>query len=204
MIESALLPTLLTIATVTGSGMIVPQVLRIHRGRRTAGVSAPWVGVGLSLNAAWLAYGWAEQLWGIVPVSIGAFVLYAVVAGQLVTIDGRRRLLGVLAGTLIAVLPAAAYVVGGWSATGLVAGLLYAAQFTPATIEAFRSDDTSGVSVVTWAMALVEALIWAGYGLWAGDVPLLIGGTGGAIASALIVVRLATSPLGGHPRPVAA
>lgn len=40
-------------------------------------------------------------------------------------------------------------------------------------------------------MAWVEAVIWVTYGRFAGDAALLVGGTGGTLAAAVILVRLA-------------
>ncbi|MCZ7627998.1 MAG: hypothetical protein M5U19_02380 [Microthrixaceae bacterium] len=43
---------------------------------------------------------------------------------------------------------------------------------------------------MTWAMAWVEAAIWFVHGLATGDLALLVGGAGGALAATIILVRL--------------
>ncbi|MFN3215651.1 MAG: PQ-loop repeat-containing protein [Acidimicrobiales bacterium] len=186
------LTILLAIANIMGAGMIVPQVLRIRRRRSADGLSAAWVGVGIGLNAAWVVYGTAEQLWGLLPVSLGAGALYVVMAGQLVGLDGRQVLGGLGRGIAVAtVIPAVALLAGGWTAAGLTVGLAYAVQFAPATIAALRSTSIAGIAPLTWTMALVEALIWLTYGLATADVALQVGGSGGALMAAVILGRVA-------------
>jgi uncharacterized protein with PQ loop repeat len=188
---SLVLPTAVAIATVMGAGMIVPQVVRLHRTRVVTGLSGTWVGLGLAMNAWWIAYATAEQLWGLLPVSVGALVLYLVITAQylwLVGSAGARPILQGLAGA--AALPGVVLVVGGWTATGLAIGLAYAIQFSPAVVTALRSVDLAGISPVSWAMAWIEAVIWCSYGLAMGDAALVVGGGGGALMATVILTRL--------------
>jgi hypothetical protein len=134
----------------------------------------------------------AESLWGILPVSIAAAALYLVMASQYLGLLGRPGLRPLLAGLfLLGLVPMPFLAVGGWAIAGLVVGLAYAIQFSPAALAALRSDELSGVSSVTWSMAWVEAVIWVIYGLSTGDAALLVGGTGGTLAATVILVRLA-------------
>lgn len=191
-LPSAVLTILLAIANVMGAGMIVPQVLRIRRRRSADGLSGAWVGVGIGLNVWWFLYATAEHLWGLLPVSIGAGVLYGVMAAQLTGIDGRRALGAIGRGIAIAgLVPAAALVGAGWTAAGLTLGSAYAVQFAPATAAALRAPSVEGISPLTWTMALLEALIWLTYGLATADAALQVGGTGGAVMAAIILGRVA-------------
>jgi uncharacterized protein with PQ loop repeat len=183
---------LLVLANVMGAGMIVPQVVRLHRVRSADGVSGVWIGVGIAMNSWWIAYGLAESLWGILPVSIAAAALYLVMAGQYLGLLGRPGLRPLVTGLfLLGLVPMPFLAVGGWSIAGLVVGLAYAIQFSPAAFATLRSNELSGVSTVTWSMAWVEAVIWVIYGLSTGDAALLVGGTGGTLAATVILVRLA-------------
>ncbi len=181
------------IANVLGAGMIVPQLLRLRRLRSSAGVSATWIGISLAMNLWWVVYGVSQGLYGMVPVSVVASLLYATIATDLHRLDGPPSTQRVLRGAMaIAPVPLLFAIVGGWAAAGLVIGLIYAIQFTPATVAAFRTTNLAGVSGSTWVMALGEAAIWFVYGWTQGDIALLIGGAGGAIMSALIVLRIAS------------
>ncbi len=190
--SSIVMPALLVVANVLGAGMIVPQVLRFRRHRSVDGVSGAWVGVGIAVNAWWLVYAVAGSLWGLVPVSGAALVLYLVIGCQYVVIVGsggiRQVAIGVIATGSV---PLPFLVLGGWPAAGLAVGLIYGVQFSPAAVTAVRSVDLSGVSPLTWSMACIEAAIWLVYGIVEADVALIVGGTGGTLLSAVVLVCLA-------------
>lgn len=188
---SVVLSILVAVATVMGAGMIVPQVVRLRRTRLADGLSGAWVGLSVAMNAWWIAYATAEGLWGLLPVSVGAFLLYSVIAAQYVRLMGWTGGCRLVAGLLAAgVLPALALAAGGWTATGLAIGLAYAIQFSPAVVAALRSLDLGGISPATWAMAWIEAVIWCTYGAIMDDVALMIGGGGGTLMASVILARL--------------
>ncbi len=182
---------LVAFANVLGAGMIVPQVLKIQRSRDFDGVSGIWVGVGIGMNLWWVAYALQAQLWGLVPVSVAAIVLYSMIGVQfseLVGAEGRRSL--ALGAFGLGSIPLPFLLFSGWSAAGLAIGLCYGLQFAPAVLTALRSDKLGGISSVTWSMALGEAVIWFIYGISEGDRALMVGGGGGALMALVILVRL--------------
>ncbi|MEZ5375035.1 MAG: hypothetical protein R2733_00890 [Acidimicrobiales bacterium] len=180
------------VANVLGAGMIVPQVLHLRRHHSTAGVSPSWVGVGIAMNLWWVSYGVSQQLWGMLPVSVVGVALYGVIASELRRCDGSGSLrLVVRGGLLIASVPLLFLIVGGWASAGVAIGSIYAIQFAPAVVAALRADDVSGIARATWTMALGEAAIWFVYGWSQRDLALGIGGGGGALMSAVILLRLA-------------
>ena len=195
---SVVLPILLVVANVMGAGMIVPQVARLHRVRSVDGLSGIWVGVGVAMNNWWSAYGIAESLWGILPVSLTASVLYVVMAIQYLGIVGRVGLRPILVGAVtFGGFPLPFLAFGGWEVAGVAIGLCYAVQFMPAADTSLRSTDLTAISPMTWSMALTEAMIWVVYGLYTGDNALLVGGTGGSLAAGVILVRLAWASTAG-------
>lgn len=191
--RSLFLPLLLIVANVMGAGMIVPQVIRLRRHRIIDGVSEAWVGVGLALNLWWVTYAIEERLWGILPVSIVGFSLYALIGRQIIDIVGpsarRSMAIGAIAPGL---LPLLFLLFGGWTAAGLAIGVSYGLQFAPAAFSALRSEEVGGISPVTWGMAGIEAAIWVVYGLVIGDPALIVGGGGGLAMATAIMVTLAT------------
>ncbi|MEM7342202.1 MAG: hypothetical protein AAF467_26415 [Actinomycetota bacterium] len=187
------LTALLTVANVLGAGMIVPQVTRLRRYHHAAGVSAVGTGVGLALNGWWIAYGINAELWGVLPVSVTAAALYAVVAVQLTRrlgVMATLRPMGFGAGVL-GMAPLPLLIIGGWSAAAVAIGISYSVQFAPALVASLRTTDPAGVSATTWAMAAIEAAIWFGYGTITSDPALLIGGAGGGLTAVAILARLA-------------
>lgn len=186
-----MLTVLLVIANVAGAGMIVPQVVRLHRHRIVEGLSSAWVGVGLTMNLWWLAYAANEGLWGIVPVSLTGFALYVIIASQLSRIVGVEVLHPVAIGGLaIGVVPIPFLVIGGWPAAGLAVGLCYGVQFAPAVLTALRSQHVDGMSPTTWVLAWIEAAVWLSYGAATKDAALLVGGAGGTLMASVILARM--------------
>jgi uncharacterized protein with PQ loop repeat len=193
--SSVLMPVLLVVANVFGAGMIVPQVVRFRRHRVADGVSGAWIGVGLAVNAWWVAYALQGRLWGLLPVSAVSWVLYGVMAGQYSALIGRPALRQLLAGVAgFGAAPFVGLLWGGWPGAGLAIGLLYAVQFSPAALSALRAVDVSGISPVTWSMAWVEAAIWFLYGLTESDVALVVGGLGGALMAGIVLTRVRIGP----------
>ena len=186
-------------ANVMGAGMAYPQAHRLVRTRRLQGLSSTWVGVSVSMNAWWLAYGLAVGVWALVPVSIVSLVLYGAIAHVLLSAGGRRMLPGFVLGALaLGGLPAVALLAGGWQLAGVVIGLGYGVQLAPAVLAAHRTRDLVGVAPGTWWLALAEAALWLVYGAHVADPALLVGGSAGVVLATLILTRLAVT---GH-RPV--
>ena len=189
---AALITAMLVVANVMGAGMAYPQAARIVRHRITSGVSGVWAGVSLSMNLWWLAYGLSEQLWGLVPVSAVAAVLYGVIIVAYVRAAGRAVVPRVLVGLLVlGMAPLPFLLAGGWIVAGLAIGLCYGMQLVPAVVAACRSRQLDGLAPSTWIMAWIEAVIWLVYGWFVADLALLAGGASGALMSAIILARLA-------------
>jgi uncharacterized protein with PQ loop repeat len=191
---AVLVTTMLVVANVMGAGMAYPQAARLVRRRSTAGVSGVWAGVSLSMNLWWLVYGVSQGLWGLVPVSAIAAVLYAVIIVAYVRAAGRSTITGVAVGLFVlGMVPLPVLVAGGWRAAGLAIGLCYGMQLVPAVVAACRSRELDGLAPSTWIMAWIEAVIWLGYGLLVLDPALLAGGACGTVMAAVILVRLAVT-----------
>ncbi len=183
--------SLLIVANVLGASMAAPQAVRLVRTRNVEGVSALWAGVSVSMNTWWLVYGLANGLWGLVPVSGVAAVLYLVIAFVFVTEVGRAALAPVVvSATLVGAAPLAFLAVGGWALTGLAIGFGYGLQLAPAVIAAFRATDLRGIAPATWVIAWIEAAIWIVYGWYVADLALLVGGTSGVTMATAILLRL--------------
>jgi uncharacterized protein with PQ loop repeat len=190
-VSALLLSSALVVANVLGVAMIWPQVARLYRHRTTGGVSPVWVGVGIALNTWWLIYALAQHLVGLMPVSTGGLILYLTIATLLHRLTGGATTARLTLSTLaVGSVPLAGLVAGGWPGAGLAVGLAYGVQFSPAAVAAMGAPDISGISPATWWMALVEAVIWMLYGMASGDLPLIVGGTGGTIMALTILVRL--------------
>jgi uncharacterized protein with PQ loop repeat len=193
-VTAVLITAMLVVANVMGAGMAYPQAARLVRQRSTAGVSGVWAGVSLSMNLWWLAYGVAEGLWGLVPVSAAAAVLYAVIIVAYVRAAEHTTIPSVATGLFVlGMAPLPFLLMGGWRVAGLAIGLCYGMQLVPAVVAACRSRELAGLAPSTWIMAWIEAVIWLLYGVVVLDAALLAGGASGSVMAAIILVRLATT-----------
>ncbi len=198
---TVLLTSTVVVANVTGATMVLPQVLRLRRGQRVDGVSPLWVGAGMATNVWWAAYALHQQVWGLAPVTAVGAVLYSVIAAQYAAIAGPTVVPRFVAGALgSSVAPAAALVVAGMPAAGVVLGFSYAVQFAPAAWTARRAERVDGVAPITWVLAWVEAAAWFGYGAAIGDAALVIGGAGGALMSSLVLISVLGRSAAPRPR----
>ena len=182
---------MIIIANVMGAGMAYPQASKLIRTGNTRGVSGVWAGVSLTMNIWWLAYGLANGLWGLVPVSGVAAVLYVAIIVAYLRSAGRSAVGGVALGALVlGMVPAPFLLLGGWTVAGLAIGLCYGMQLVPAVVASCRTRELHGVAPSTWIMAWVEAAIRVVYGLIVVDAALLAGGLSGVVMASLIVGRL--------------
>ncbi|MEL6890272.1 MAG: hypothetical protein AAFP84_01645 [Actinomycetota bacterium] len=191
------LTLLIVVANVLGAGMAFPQALRLARTRRTDGVSGVWAGISIAMNGWWLVYGVAERLWGLVPTSAVAAVIYVFIAVTIVRVDGgaaRRSTVGRLVlGLGLGTAPLPFLALGGWPVAGIAIGLGYGLQLLPAVIAAYRSRELGGIAPGTWIMAWIESAIWVVYGVVVVDPALLVGGTSGVVFPTLLLARLAVT-----------
>jgi len=189
-----MLNLIVVVATIIGSAMAFPQARRIARTRRVDGVSATWIGVSLSINAWWLAYGLAADIWALVPVSVMSLILYGVMAWFFLASVGRRGLGGMAVGMFVlGMVPLPFLVAGGWALAGVAVGLSYGVQLLPAVVASLRTRVLTGVSSTTWIIAFVEAALWLVYGIAVADVALVLAGTVGVAMAGVILTRLAVT-----------
>ena len=178
------------VATVLSVVMLLPQVVRLFRTKRTGGLSVAWLSVGVALNAWWLAYCVANHYWLLLPLQSGLVLQQAVALGYLVhlaPVPARRVVLPMgamaMAGGVVAV-------TGGWIALGVALGAAYAVQLTPAVVAIYRAADPDGVSPTTWWLTGVEAAAWGGFGVAVVDVGVLVYASSGPLAAVLLLLRL--------------
>lgn len=195
------LNTIVVVATVLGSWMAFPQARRLVRTRRVEGVSAVWIGVSMAINAWWVVYAVAVELWALLPVSVLSLVLYTTMASTYLATVGRRSLAGLAVGALgLGMVPLPFLVVGGWTLAAVAIGLSYGVQLLPAVVASCRTSNLAGVSAATWLLAWAEASLWLVYGVGVADLAVGLAGAAGVTMASIILARLAVT---GH-RPFAA
>jgi uncharacterized protein with PQ loop repeat len=161
------------LAVVVALAHPVPQVVRVLRTRSVAGVSGSTTWLGFAINVAWATYGAAR---GLLPVAIlsGTYVVGYVTVGVLLVRRGNRR--GIGTGLLAAAGLTALVLLGGWAALGTVLALAVLPQFLPQVFEAWTADDLTGLAPGTYLIAVLDGIVWGGFGFVASDGPLMLYG----------------------------
>ena len=104
-----------------------------------------------------------------------------------------------LMGAAIVLLIVAAVLIGSRFAIGpvglatLLAGTKVV-QVTPQVWTAWRTARPTGISSTMWTIAVVEAALWAVYGVACGDVALVTLGAVGVVAGIAVLARVLTIP----------
>lgn len=182
------------VANVLGAVMVLPQATRSLVHREVAGVSGSWAAVSAAFNAWWVVYAIGVDSWAIIPATAIGVAAYGAVMWALLRhgAESTRRTIAtfVVAGGLGIVVPLPALLLGGWVTVGVVLGLLYGAQLSPAVVSAWRNRDLSGVSSATWLFAWLEAALWGYHGVRVGDRGLVILAITGTVMSTAVLVRL--------------
>ena len=187
------------VATVISGAFLVPQLRRLRRTQDGGGVSLTAAGVGLVSTVAWATYGFGtESLALVAPSLIGAAQYAALV--WLLRSTGHTSPLSVVAALawalVIAVSGSASAIAGHgpWAGIGTALTIAVVVQYTPAVLDARRSETVSGISQSTWLLIGVNGSTWASYGLLVGDDAVAAYGVvlGVAAGAVLLAARRAS------------
>jgi uncharacterized protein with PQ loop repeat len=184
--SAAIAATILTVLS------LMPQMLRLRRTGAAEGVSPTWAGFGVVTNIAWFAYLTHEALWVSVPAPVLMAIFYGITFSA-VRRAGQPQQPARLASATWAVVLAAGAAAGGWSLLGVLLGLSYIVQVTPAVWTAYTTPRPRGVAPLTWLIVLAEAVLWGYYGWWYRDTALLLFAATAVLASALMIIRYAAT-----------
>ena len=177
------------VATAVTIVHVVPQIVRLLRTGRVEGVSAAWAFVALTLNIGWMAYVIAEEFWITIPSILVAFVSFGS-ALYLMYRNGADVRPGALMSAAVAVASVAIQLAAGWTVLGTVLALSNGLYLGPSVVTAWRSHTPVGVSPLTWALAVLEGLLWGFYGVVVAAGPIIVFGATEAGLSALVLLRL--------------
>jgi len=184
------------VATVISGAFLVPQLRRLRRTQDGGGVSLTAAGVGLVSTVAWATYGFGtESLALVAPSLIGAAQYAALV--WLLRSTGHTSPLSVVAALLVIAVSGSASAIAGhgpWAGIGTALTIAVVVQYTPAVLDARRSETVSGISQSTWLLIGVNGSTWASYGLLVGDDAVAAYGVvlGVAAGAVLLAARRAS------------
>jgi hypothetical protein len=165
-----------------------------------AATALAWATLGVSTEAAWIAYTVHARLW---PAMIEPVLMVAsnvMLAGAIIRAGAPARrpvLFGVAWGSVLA----GAGLTAGWTVLGAVLGVAYAVQVSPAIVAAYRTPVPSGVAPVTWAATLVEGLLWGFYGAARRDPAVMVFAVVATVSASVVLARWVTTRRRVSPRP---
>jgi uncharacterized protein with PQ loop repeat len=181
------------VGTVLAVVFLVPQIVRVLIGRDVRGLSPSWASFGVLTNLAWVAYLASRGLWPAITAPFLALAGYTVTLWLVASKAADKA--WVRASVAYETLLLAIVFLWGWAGLGVALALTPAIQLTPAVLAAYRSARPEGLSPMTWALMVVEAVMWGGYGWLTADIALIGYGAVTAIGSGLVVGRsLLTRP----------
>jgi uncharacterized protein with PQ loop repeat len=172
-----------------GVAMVVPQIVRIARHPKLAGVSPMTWAISTVSCLLWLTYG--ARTHQIPQVPGNAILISGAAAIVLLVPSSRSRawraavLGGAAAGLVIVALAIPAHDVGYLAfSIGLFAAIPQLAD----SVQTWRIGATSGVSVSSWGLKIASQSAWFLYGIGVGDRPVMISTCVNVSTAALLVI----------------
>ena len=186
----AVFSSLPLVAAVLAVPQFLPQLARLRRTGKTAGVSWSWAALTSVNNAAWFGYFALSGFWTALVPAASATVL----AGALAVMLARRgagvpRRPAVLA-MVWAVLLILAAGLFGRAGLGTLLAVAFGLQVTPSVWTAYRAEDTTGIAAGTWLLIFGELACWGVFGVHESDPRLIVLGATGVTASLLVLARV--------------
>jgi uncharacterized protein with PQ loop repeat len=179
------------VAAILAVPQFLPQLARLRRTGKTAGVSWSWAALTSINNAAWAGYFAQSGFWTALVPAISATVLAGTLALMLARRGAgvpRRPAALALAWTGLLITAASLFGRAGLGTALTVAFLL---QVTPSVWTAYRADHITGIAAGTWLLILSELLCWGIFGIYESDPRLIVLGATGVTASLLVLARVA-------------
>jgi uncharacterized protein with PQ loop repeat len=177
-------------AAVLAVPQFLPQLARLRRTGKTAGVSWSWAALTSINNAAWAGYFALSGFWTALAPAISATVLAGALAVMLARSGtGFPRRPAALTLAWAALLAAAG--LSGRAGLGTALTVAFGLQVTPSVWTAYRADHVTGIAAGTWLLIFGELLCWGIFGLYESDPRLIVLGATGVTASLLVLARTA-------------
>jgi uncharacterized protein with PQ loop repeat len=173
----------------------LPQILKLRATDDPAGVSWSWAALTSVNNAAWIAYHAISGYWSALVPASSASLLAGVLATMLFRRGHARARPAVLVTCWVALLVAGP-TIAGRTGLGTLLTAAFIVQVAPSLWTAYRMDHPTGVSHGTWLLILGELSCWTIFGVHRSDPRFTTLGITGVAASALMLLRIRSSPPG--------
>ena len=188
------------LGTALGLVRALPQLARLLRARQAHGVSVDTAATSAIVSFGWAAYG---MLTGqpFVSLATGASgLIFTAITCFALRYGRRTREFKIAPLWLLVVILTG--LLAGKVGLGILLPLSVLAANLPQLWLAFKEGDLADLSLGTWLLSLTDGLVWGGYALSQGDLPILIYAVLQLTTSGLIVAaRLRHRQTPNHPTP---
>ena len=180
--------------------LILPQLVRIARGRDATGISVGGLVSGTISFVAWLAYYLHLDETAAVVAMAGGGTAYLATTVLAVRFDGDRR--GLAVPLVLSIVLAIAIALGGWDALALALVTTVLWAYVPAVVSAWTAPTITGLSPLTWSLAAAYGAVWALFGADRSSLAITLNGILNLVLAigvlAAVIARRPSSPGGRH------
>ena len=173
------------ITTTLGITRAMPQLVRILRSGHARGVSIDTSATSAIVSSGWAVYGfWTHQ--PSISIASGATaIIFALITLSALRFGRQLKELKIAPVWLVVLSLFGS--VGGALGISLVLPISVLAANIPQVRVAYREGNLTDLSLGTWALAMTEGFLWAGYGIAQRDVSVLVNNSFQVTTSAMIV-----------------
>lgn len=190
------------VGTVIGLVRALPQLVRLLRTRGAAGVSVDTAATSSVVSFAWATYGSLTGQGAVAAASGASGLMFALVTLASFRFGRRAREMRTTPVWFTVLL--ATGLLGGARGLGFVLPVSVLVANVPQLLVAWRERDLSALSLGTWLLSVLEAVVWGTYGFVAADRAVLTYGTLHLVTSGgIVALRLAKAGLRDSPPRVA-
>lgn len=175
------------IVTATAIGIVraLPQLARLLRTSDAHGVSPDTAATTSIVSIAWVLYGVLTAQPAVAIASGASAVMFAAVT--MIALRLGRSIRELRAAPIWLVALSLAVAIGGVRGLGVLLPVSVLVANTPQLIVAWKESDVSGLSLGTWLLSTLEAMLWGVYGYFSGDITIRVHSTLYLLSSGAIV-----------------
>ena len=174
------------LGTLLGLVRALPQLVRLLRAREAFGVSVDTSATSAIVSFGWAVYGLLTDQPYVSLATGSSGLIFTVITIFALRYGRRAREFKIAPLWLVIVLLTG--LLAGKSGLGILLPLSVLAANLPQLWIAFRESNLADLSLGTWLLSMTDGLVWGGYALSQGDVPIMIYAVLQLTTSGLIVV----------------
>jgi uncharacterized protein with PQ loop repeat len=174
------------VTVLIGVTRAMPQLIRLLRARHAYGVSVDTAATSMLVSFGWAAYGIFTSQTAIIFASCASGTIFALITLSALRFGRDVRELRIAPVWFVVLLLMGG--IGGATGLSIALPISVLAANIPQILVAYKEGNLTDLSLGTWLLALIEGLIWGGYGIVQRDVSVLVNNTFLVITSTIIII----------------